>query len=65
MKIEVGTQFIYSGSCGVHTIEEIDDYHVTHSYTYLNAKGEEVEADAFMYREVFDNLVEKSVIVIL
>lgn len=66
MKIEVGTQFICGGGSGVHTIEAIDDYHVTHSYTYLNAKGEEVEVhDAFMYRSVFDKLVAMNVINIL
>lgn len=66
MKIEVGTQFICGGGSGVHTIEAIDDYHVTHSYTYLNAKGYEVEVlDGFMYRSVFDKLVNEGVINIL
>ena len=65
MKIEVGTKFICGGS-GVHTIEAIDDYHVTHSYTYLNAKGDEVEvSDGFMYRSVFNKLVNDGVINIL
>lgn len=62
-EIKVGTKFFYGGT---HTINAIDNFGVYHSYTYTNAKGDEVEVrDGFMYRSVFDKLVATNVIIIL
>lgn len=62
-KIEAGTKFFYGE---LHTIEQINESFVVHSYEYINAKGETCRVeDGTMYRSVFDKLVTDGVINIM
>ena len=62
-RIDVGTRFYYGE---LHTIKEIDEKRVIHSYTYTDSKGKKIRVrDGFMYRSVFDKLVANNVIIII